>query len=212
MISKNQFLRAPKPTGRAHSQSPSQTQLSCAPQGDWSQAWIPQRTEGLGPRSVSEADRASWVPALPFLAVHPCEPLLLPVSLGWSQPGAFQGWERIQQNAVGSRLFEKIQDIGGILFWEERWLCRAPDQSWCSRVMRRHSTESQLCSDRKKQPWMRAAYVPWAVHLAGRRRPSWDVLLSSLKLHSNMYLLKHLESSYCSMCFTKFTHLIILTM
>ena len=34
MISKNQFLRAPKSTGRAHSQSPSQPQLLCAPQGD----------------------------------------------------------------------------------------------------------------------------------------------------------------------------------
>lgn len=95
-----------------------------------------------------------------------------------------------------------------IIFWEERWLCRAPDQSWCSQVMRRHSTESQLCSDRKKQPWTWDAYV----HLAGGRRPSWDTLLSSLKLHTNMYLLKHLESSYCSMCFTKLTHLIILAM
>lgn len=61
MVSKNQFLRAPKTFGLAHSPSPSQPQLLCAPQGDLKHRFPEDRRSRLQ-TCAAEADRASWVP------------------------------------------------------------------------------------------------------------------------------------------------------
>ena len=169
MVSKNQFLRAPKTFGLAHSPSPSQPSAPLCSTG-WSQAQVPRGQEVSAPDLCHRGRQGKLGPTPPFLAMHFCEPLLLPMSSGWSPPSAFQGWERIQPKHVERRLFEASKIVTGIIFWEESWLCRSSDQSWYSQVTWWCSTESQLYSDRKKQPWTPAEHTPRVVRLVRESR------------------------------------------
>ena len=81
MVSKNQLLRAPKTFGLAHSESSSQPQLLCAPQGDL-------KHRSLAGQKVSAPDlchrsrQGKLGPTPPSLAMQSCEPLLLSMSSG----------------------------------------------------------------------------------------------------------------------------------
>lgn len=90
MVSKNQFLRAPKTFGLAHSQSPSQPQLLCGPQGDLKHR-SPRGQKVSAPGLCHRSRQGKLGPTPPFLAMHSCESLLLPMGSGISPPSAFQG-------------------------------------------------------------------------------------------------------------------------